>query len=69
MKRKDEIERGVKQELQKRGLAGELDDPLLLNSVGKNANLGGLSMNPEESTLGINNMGGDESSMSIGKMG
>lgn len=33
VKRKEEIERGVQQELKKRGMAGELDDPLLLNSV------------------------------------
>jgi hypothetical protein len=29
LKRKEEIERGVAQELKKRGMAGELDDPLL----------------------------------------
>ena len=33
VKRKEEIERGVQQELKKRGMAGELDDPLLLSSV------------------------------------
>ena len=29
VKRKEEIDRGVNQELKKRGMAGELDDPLL----------------------------------------
>lgn len=48
---------------------GELDNPLLMSGVGKSTDLGGLGMNPEESSLGIGNMAGEESSMSIGKMG
>jgi hypothetical protein len=34
IKRKEEIERGVAQELKKRGMTGELDDPLLHHGVG-----------------------------------
>ncbi len=34
VKRREEIDRGVAQELKKRGMAGELDDPLLMQSVG-----------------------------------
>lgn len=34
IKRKEEIERGVATELKKRGMAGELDDPLLMGGIG-----------------------------------
>lgn len=34
LKRKEEIERGVGAELKKRGMTGELDDPLIMNTVG-----------------------------------
>ena len=34
VKRKEEIERGVAQELKKRGMTGELDDPLLHAGIG-----------------------------------
>lgn len=34
VKRREEIEKGVQQELKKRGMAGELDDPLLMQGVG-----------------------------------
>ena len=55
-------------------MTGELDDPLLLNGIGGKeyggaGHNGGFGMNPEDSSMGINNMGGDESSMSIKNMG
>ena len=43
---------------------------MLLSGVGKGADINAaLGMNPEESSLGIHNMAGEESSMSVGKMG
>jgi len=65
VKRKEEIERGVHSELKKRGMTGELDDPLIMNTVGP-SNSG---INPEESSIGLNMRGGDETAMSIGKHG
>eukprot|EP00347_Sterkiella_histriomuscorum_P016130 403354375 len=79
VKRREEIDRGVQQELKKRGMTGELDDPLLLNSVAGGrveaytgaGHHGGRSygMNPEDSSIGINNMAGEESSLSIKNIG
>ena len=75
VKRREEIDRGVASELKKRGMAGELDDPLLMASVGsKNVeaykgaghnggrNLGFPSRDGDESTLGLGGMGEDEES-------
>jgi hypothetical protein len=81
VKRREEIDRGVASELKKRGMAGELDDPLLMASVGsKNVesykgaghnggrNLGFPSRDGDESTLGLGGMGEDEESQSIRNM-
>jgi hypothetical protein len=78
VKRREEIDRGVAQELKKRGMAGELDDPLLMHSVGVGAarnveaykgaghNGGRLGFNRDgdDSTVGLG-MGEDEESQSI----
>lgn len=77
VKRKEEIDKGVQHELKKRGMAGELDDPLLMSSVGGGGGGGksesmvgaGLGINPEDSSIGLHNMGKEDSSMSLGKMG
>ncbi|CDW89903.1 UNKNOWN [Stylonychia lemnae] len=79
VKRREEIDRGVQQELKKRGMTGELDDPLLMNSVAGGrvdaytgaGHQGGhnYGMNPEDSSIGINNMAGEESSLSIKNLG
>ena len=79
VKRREEIDRGVQSELKKRGMAGELDDPLLMNSLpgGRvesyaGAGHGGgktFGMNPEDSSIGIGNMAGEESSLSIKNLG
>ena len=44
VKRKEEIERGVNQELKKRGMAGELDDPLLTGIHGDESSMQGIGM-------------------------
>ena len=71
IKRKEEIERGVAQEMKKRGMQGELDDPLLMNSVpyGDRMSRMGVPIN-EDSSMGMNMKDrDDESMMSIGKIG
>jgi hypothetical protein len=52
-------------------MTGELDDPLIMSTVGpsKHDGGGGMSMNPEESSIGLNMGGGGETEMSIGKAG
>ena len=57
-------------------MAGELDDPLLMSSVGGAkesyagaGHNGGFGMNPEDSSIGIGNMAGEESSMSLKHIG
>lgn len=73
IKRKEEIERGVASELKKRGMTGELDDPLVMSTVGGGRSgmdtTHNLGMNPEESSIGMHMGGGDETAMSIGKAG
>ena len=78
VKRREEIDRGVASELKKRGMAGELDDPLLMASIGsKNVtsysgaghnggkSLGFSGRDGDDSTLGLGGMGEDEESQSI----
>jgi hypothetical protein len=78
VKRREEIDRGVASELKKRGMAGELDDPLLMQSVGKKhvdayhgaghnggKSLGFNSRDVDDSTLGLGGMGEDDESQSI----
>jgi hypothetical protein len=58
-------------------MAGELDDPLLMSGVGERikeayggaGHNGGFGMNPEESSIGIGNMAGEDSSMSLKNLG
>lgn len=60
-------------ELKKRGMTGELDDPLIMSTVGpsKSTYMDQTAMgnNPEESSIGLNMGGGGETEMSIGKAG
>lgn len=77
VKRREEIDRGVASEMKKRGMAGELDDPLLMQSVhggkhvesykGAGHNGGKISYNRDgdDSTMGLGGMGEDEESQSI----
>ena len=73
VKRKEEIERGVQQELKKRGMTGELDDPLLMSSVPQGGSMmpRSFAVNQEESSLGMNltgALGNEDSNLSLGKM-
>lgn len=53
IKRKEEIERGVAQELKKRGMTGELDDPLLMDGIGGNESaLAGSKYMDEDDNFG-----------------
>lgn len=62
VKRKEEIDRGVQSELKKRGMNGELEDPLLMSTVGPSGmtathktNMStNLEAGGEDSSLGIN---------------
>ena len=76
VKRREEIDRGVASELKKRGMAGELDDPLLMQSVGSkpvesykgaghNGGRLGFNRDGDDSTMGIGGMGEDDESQSI----
>ena len=77
VKRREEIDRGVASEMKKRGMAGELDDPLLMQSVhggkhvesykGAGHNGGKILYNRDgdDSTMGLGGMGEDEESQSI----
>lgn len=46
-------------------MTGELDDPLIMSTVGPSMG----NNNPEESSIGLNMGGGGETEMSIGKAG
>jgi hypothetical protein len=48
VKRKEEIDRGVNQELKKRGMAGELDDPLLTGIDQMDSNLQGHGLENDD---------------------
>lgn len=80
MKRREEIDRGVASELKKRGMAGELDDPLLMQTVGGSKHVGSYggaghnggknlgfssSKDGDYSTLGLGGMGEDDESQTI----
>jgi len=72
VKRKEEIERGVQSELKKRGMQGELDDPLLMSSVPGGTSLGDgtrLGIQDGESSLGLGGGVGEDSAISITKLG
>ena len=71
VKRKEEIERGVQQELKKRGMAGELDDPLLLSSVPGGTQLiqGSTVGGTRSSYINVMGKGDDDSSMGMNMVG
>ena len=76
VKRKEEIERGVQQELKKRGMGGELDDPLLMNSVSQGGPIhregkSSFAANQDESSLGMNltgALGNEDSGINMSKL-
>ena len=83
VKKNEEVSKGVQQELKKRQANGEIDSKVLTSLGNRPAaleddddedidcrpNKNGKNFSHEESSLNLNNLGADDSSLSLGKLG